>query len=424
MSGWWRCFQRKSTTRCHVSWQVLIVAVMFLGLTLPVEGKKTTRQKRSRQKTETRRAPDRKPVETFSLRSVDLEYPLDQEGRRLAQELANLWTRDADRLVSVVQSAQSETIEPAPLTLLLAIAHAETNGRILLVSEAGAVGLAQATPIAYLTEGLEGKLFMTANYVEGARAYIMKKPLHDADRIATLLIEDMSLEGKERARDLLDAAYKYRREGVAELEILAPYAASEFLADIERDDRNNLRILDELSDLLESDADPVRLTRFRDEARACYRSMRDLQHAVWKIYQQEIVAERDAVLRRTFNMDPAVVIQTLAYEASETLARELDDRFSPRKMARFLNDHVLTKFDEAYQLGLAEEAIERTTAGLYNGGSHNIKRMLAGLIADLPETRNYMRKVPATRRKLDATRSSRLDTGGGEPSMLELSRFE
>jgi len=152
--------------------------------------------------------------------------------------------------------------------------------------------------------------------------------------------------------------------------------------------------------------------------------MRDFQKAVWKIYQEELVAERDAVLRRTFKMEPALVIQTLAYEASETLARELDDRFSPRKMARFLNDHVLTKFDEAYELGVAEEAIERTTAGLYNGGGHNIKRMIAGLIADLPETRNYMRKVPATRRKLDATISSTVDAGGGQTSMAVLSRVQ
>ena len=41
------------------------------------------------------------------------------------------------------------------------------------------------------------------------------------------------------------------------------------------------------------------------------------------------------------------------------------------------------------------------TAALYNGGSHNVKRMLAGLIRTLPETEKYMKKVPATRRRLD-----------------------
>ena len=47
------------------------------------------------------------------------------------------------------------------------------------------------------------------------------------------------------------------------------------------------------------------------------------------------------------------------------------------------------------------------TAALYNGGSHNVKRMLAGLIASLPETERYMRKVPATRRRLDSVVASR-----------------
>jgi hypothetical protein len=41
------------------------------------------------------------------------------------------------------------------------------------------------------------------------------------------------------------------------------------------------------------------------------------------------------------------------------------------------------------------------TAALYNGGSHNVKRMIVGLISSLPETQRYMKKVPATRRRLD-----------------------
>ena len=47
------------------------------------------------------------------------------------------------------------------------------------------------------------------------------------------------------------------------------------------------------------------------------------------------------------------------------------------------------------------------TAALYNGGSHNVKRMLAGLIRTLPETEKYMRKVPATRRRLDSVIAGR-----------------
>ena len=62
-----------------------------------------------------------------------------------------MWTRDADRLVEVLQRAQHDTTDSPELTFLLAIAHAETNGRILDVSEAGAVGLAQATPVAFPT---------------------------------------------------------------------------------------------------------------------------------------------------------------------------------------------------------------------------------------------------------------------------------
>ena len=46
-----------------------------------------------------------------------------------------------------------------------------------------AVGLAQATPVAYHQEKMEGKLFVTADYLIGSRAYIMKKPLGDADTI-------------------------------------------------------------------------------------------------------------------------------------------------------------------------------------------------------------------------------------------------
>ncbi|MCU1245651.1 MAG: hypothetical protein JWN02_1561, partial [Acidobacteria bacterium] len=49
----------------------------------------------------------------------------------------------------------------------------------------------------------------------------------------------------------------------------------------------------------------------------------------------------------------------------------------------------------------SDDKIEEMTAALYNGGSHNVKRMLAGLIASLPETQRYMKKVPATRRRLD-----------------------
>src|SRR5438128_6175703 len=107
----------------------------------------------------------------------------------LARELSTMWTRNPNELVRVVDGASRAAPVSPSVTLLLAIAHAETNGKILDVSEAGAVGLAQATPIACRQEQIEGKMFVTADYTIGARAYILKKPLGDADRIATLVLD-------------------------------------------------------------------------------------------------------------------------------------------------------------------------------------------------------------------------------------------
>jgi hypothetical protein len=39
-----------------------------------------------------------------------------------------------------------------------------------------------------------------------------------------------------------------------------------------------------------------------------------------------------------------------------------------------------------------------------------VKRMLAGLIRTLPETEKYMRKVPATRRRLDGAIAGEMRT--------------
>ena len=74
----------------------------------------------------------------------------------LSAVLSDMWTRDADQLVGVLQKAQSETPDAPSLTFLLAIAHAETNGLILDISDAGAVGLAQATPVSFLSEHFQG----------------------------------------------------------------------------------------------------------------------------------------------------------------------------------------------------------------------------------------------------------------------------
>jgi hypothetical protein len=71
-------------------------------------------------------------------------------------------------------------------------------------------------------------------------------------------------------------------------------------------------------------------------------------------------------------------------------------------MAEFLVHHLGRKAAEAAALdSRTPDRTEELTAALYNGGAHNVKRMLAGLITYLPETERYMRKVPATRRRLD-----------------------
>src|SRR2546423_321874 len=114
---------------------------------------------------------------------------INRSTHALARELSTMWTRNPEQLVRVIDDASRAAKVSPSVTLLLAIAHAETNGKILDVSEAGAVGLAQATPIACRQEQIDGKMFVTGDYTTGARAYIMKKPLGDADRIATLVLD-------------------------------------------------------------------------------------------------------------------------------------------------------------------------------------------------------------------------------------------
>jgi len=99
-------------------------------------------------------------------------------------------------------------------------------------------------------------------------------------------------------------------------------------------------------------------------------------------------------------MRAATARRQYGYIAGEMLAEEIDVRFSPSKMADFLVRHVSRKATQAETLS-SPQKLEEMTAALYNGGTHNVKRMMAGLITWLPETENYMRKVPAIRRRLD-----------------------
>ena len=322
--------------------------------------------------------------------------------KALAHEMADMWTRDPEKLVVAIDDAARSTPSAPSVTLLLAIAHAETNGMILDVSEAGAVGLAQATPVAYHQEKFGGKLFVTDDYLIGSRAYIMKKPLGDADTIASMIVDKDTPKVRKRAKALLASARELRREGIDELDLLEPHASKRYYARIEEMDQHNKKVLNQLGKLLENGS-RAELRDFRNEVRTEYRALKQTQLASWVRYQKELIAERDAMLEKHFGLDARIVKKSMAYEASEYLGEHLDDRFSAKSMARFLVRHLDRKGIEARQLakGASEKRIEEMTAALYNGGSHNVKRMLAGLIRTLPETEKYMKKVPATRRRLD-----------------------
>jgi hypothetical protein len=328
------------------------------------------------------------------------EQKIDLRVNALAHEMADMWTRNPEELVVVIDDAARSMPSAPSVTLLLAIAHAETNGKILDVSEAGAVGLAQATPVAYRQERFEGKLFVTTDYLVGSRAYIMKKPLGDADTIASMIVDKDTPATRKKAKRLLVSARELRREGIDELDLLEPYAAKRYYDDIRRRDVHNKEVLARLGRLLDKGS-RAQLRVFRNETRKEYRALKQTQLASWAHYQKDLVAKRDRMLEKHFGLPHQVVKKTMAYEASEYLGENLDDRFSAKSMARFLVRHLDRKADEARKLARSEKDVEGMTAALYNGGSHNVKRMLAGLIRTLPETEKYMRKVPATRRRLD-----------------------
>jgi hypothetical protein len=338
---------------------------------------------------------------------------IDNRIHVLAREMADMWTRNPEELVVVIDDAARSMPSAPSVTMLLAIAHAETNGKILDVSEAGAVGLAQATPVAYRQEGFEGKLFVTRDYLIGSRAYIMKKPLGDADTIASMVVDKDTPAVRKKAKRLLASAKELRREGIDELDLLQPFASKKYFDGIEKMDDHNKVVLNRLGKLLDS-ASRSELRTFRDATRKEYRALKAQQLASWVLYQKALIAKRDAMLEEHFGMDDEKVKRTMAYEASEYLGEHLDDRFSAKSMARFLVRHLDRKGEEARKLGATGEAeIEAMTAALYNGGSHNVKRMLAGLIRTLPETQKYMQKVPATRRRLDGViAGAALDSNG------------
>lgn len=321
------------------------------------------------------------------------------EERSLAEELDRLETHHADRLVSVIASAAAQAPSPIPPSFLLSIAFAETRGRVLAVSPAGAAGLAQATPAAFLLEGYDGPLYVTNQYLIGTRAYIMKKPLGDAVNIAEGVLEDDTTH--REALELLARAKELRRVGIDELEALAPGAPEVFWPRVLAADEYNAETLDTLERLLEDGASDQRLKSFRDRVRKEYRTLLRVQQVNWERYGESLERERDRVLAKHFGGDADRVLIERPYEAGEVLGEELDARFSPTRMAEFLSRHALTKRRQALDLGVPEEEVEAWTAALYNGGLVNVTRMRAGLMSSIRETENYMEKVPEIRQRLD-----------------------
>ena len=336
---------------------------------------------------------------------------IDKRVKALAAELSKMWTSNPEELVDVIDQAARHSTGSSSVTLLLAIAHAETNGKILDVSEAGAVGLAQATPIACREERCEGKLYVTDDYLIGARAYIVKKPLGDADTIASLVVARDDAKTRRRAKRLLESAFDLRLEGIDELDLLHPYASSDYFDGISTAKRHNLKRLRELARLLDGGSH-AEIRSYRDRVRKEYRDLKKMQVDHWDRYQRELMSERDRMLEEHFGLPASTVKKSMPYPAGKYLAEQLDVRFSPTDMAAFLVRHLEHKAEEARMLARRERDVEEMTAALYNGGSHNVKRMLAGLIASLPETENYRRKVPSTRRRLDRT-IARLESVGG-----------
>ncbi|HEX8154106.1 MAG TPA: hypothetical protein VF698_13315, partial [Thermoanaerobaculia bacterium] len=296
------------------------------------------------------------------------EERINRRIKALAAEMGQMWTRNPEELVTVIDDA-SRTAEKSPsVTLLLAIAHAETNGKILDVSEAGAVGLAQATPVAYRQENFDGKLFVTDDYLIGSRAYIVKKPLGDADTIASMIVDRDTPATRARAKKLLKAAKELRREGLDELDLLEPYASERYFAKIKAADVHNRDVLSQLGKLLDRGS-RAELRAFRNRIRTEYRAHKATQLASWKVYQKELAAKRDAMLEAEFGMPATRVKKEYPYEAGEFLGEHLDERFSAKAMASFLVRHLDRKSEEARKLAKSESEVEGMTAALYNGGS-------------------------------------------------------
>lgn len=340
--------------------------------------------------------PDTDGEEVSKLVRID-----EDERVRLANEMSRWVTRNPHQLVDVIADLAEKQPLPLPPTFLLSIAWSETRGKILAISPAGAAGLAQATPSAYLSEGLDGRVFVTNDYLMGTRAFIMKKPLGDALTIAAPLLKKNTPAARARAENLLADALELRQEGMEELEALRPVANETFFRRIAEGDAHNLTTLHELEKLIERGAPRAEMKHFHTRVQRDYTYLRNLQRTGWAKYERTLTAQRDTLLRKQFGANPSTVIRNRPYEAGEYLGEALDARFSPTRMAEFLAAHLTTKQQQARDLGIADENLAAWTAALYNGGAVNVKRMQSGLIGALRETEKYMKAVPARTAQLE-----------------------
>ena len=314
------------------------------------------------------------------------------------EEMRRLWIRDPELLLETLESARVDAEQP-PLAFLLAIAHAETNGRPLLASEAGAVGLAQATPTAFLIEEQKGPLYVTAAYADGMRAYVMKKPIGDAVAAVSAALGERRRPASE-ALALIEEARALGSVGVDEVRLLAPWFAGSLDDALESDRRRNEAVLDAAERVIRA-GDPEAMRTFRDSTRDAYRALMEHQRRSWKSYYDDLCARRDALLREEFGSAAQEMRGLMAYNAGEYLARVFDARFSPSQSAAFLVRHLDRKISEAQALEQTADDLTGLAAALYNGGAHNVLRMRVGLIVSLQETERYSEKVPSTRRRIE-----------------------
>jgi hypothetical protein len=328
-------------------------------------------------------------------KALDLPSIDDEARDRLAEEMDRWKTRHPRQLVEVIANLAEVRPLPVAPTYLLSIAWSETRGKVLAVSPAGAAGLAQATPAAYMLEGFPGKLYVTTDYLMGTRAYIMKKPLGDAMSISADLLRRNTPATRKQAREMTERALELRREGMEELEALKPVGTPVFEQKIAELDAYNLEMLQKLASIIDRGAPRAELGRYNAQVKKDYTYLRNLQRTGWERYARSLEARRDSLLEERYGQKASTVILSRPYEAGEFLGEALDARFSPKQMAEFLAKHLETKQQQARELGIEETDLDQWTAALYNGGAVNVRRMQAGLIDSLRETQKYMKAVPA-----------------------------